>query len=541
MFLATVVSYLVFVLAAQRALAANDWSVPCLQYQCSWDLPTDSGASGTVYIWGSPNVISDITVAAGWHIMSCDPTATIQAIQLVCQNSNLGCDHLFQGSGVNTIVRLPENCGPIPFARVASHQILQEDSGVSGTVVHALTLDVDFGAATVSQFGVVQFSLQGINTNSPLNVRAPARRGYKSVRTLGSPRDRLHRRNFLAHGIHALREAEASNETNSENAKPVDYSGGKTLFNTSIEWPAGVVTPIFSSASVSLDVSANVQVAISIGVVAAGTLIPPNISDLRVGLDGNIDASLRIIADNSRQISSGDITPFQVGIPGLNFPGILELGPEFELVSRIDATFGLTDIEADFELSFDLSGVGLVFPPQVSSQVGTFTPGSNQLTLSAIPGTGASFEATGHLIPQFEIALVVLGGIVSTSVFLNLNASADFAVITSVESCVTASTVLNVEVGAQSSFFDLFDASVGVSLFNRSFPLLQQCLAAPNTSRNMSTVALTNGTQSQAGPSPRAERYIYGGSILPLHAKRSDLDLNCHSAPNATAMKKRTM
>jgi hypothetical protein len=77
----------------------------------------------------------------------------------------------------------------------------------------------------------------------------------------------------------ALREAEASNETNSENAKPVDYSGGKTLFNTSIEWPAGVVTPIFSSASVSLDVSANVQVAISIGVVAAGTLIPPNISE----------------------------------------------------------------------------------------------------------------------------------------------------------------------------------------------------------------------------------------------------------------------
>jgi len=211
------------------------------------------------------------------------------------------------------------------------------------------------------------------------------------------------------------------------------------------------------------------------------------------------------------------------------------------LISRIDATFELTDIEADFDLSFDLSSVGLVFPPQVSSQVGGFTPGSNQLTLSAIPGTGASFEATGHLIPQFDIALVVLGGIVSTSVFLNLDASVDFAVITSVESCVTASTALNIEVGAQSSFFDLFDASVGVSLFNRSFPLLQQCLGAPNPSRNMSTVTLTNGTQSQAGPSPRAERYIYGGSILPLHPKRSDLGLSCPSVPKVTPTKKRTM
>ena len=43
--------YLVLVLAAGwRAMAANDWSVPCTQGKCSWDLPADSGASGTVHI-----------------------------------------------------------------------------------------------------------------------------------------------------------------------------------------------------------------------------------------------------------------------------------------------------------------------------------------------------------------------------------------------------------------------------------------------------------------------------------------------------------
>jgi hypothetical protein len=36
--------------AGQRALAVNDWSVPCTQGKCSWDLPADSGASGTVHI-----------------------------------------------------------------------------------------------------------------------------------------------------------------------------------------------------------------------------------------------------------------------------------------------------------------------------------------------------------------------------------------------------------------------------------------------------------------------------------------------------------
>ncbi len=34
--------------AGQRALAVNDWSVPCTQGKCSWDLPADSGSSGSV-------------------------------------------------------------------------------------------------------------------------------------------------------------------------------------------------------------------------------------------------------------------------------------------------------------------------------------------------------------------------------------------------------------------------------------------------------------------------------------------------------------
>jgi hypothetical protein len=43
--------FLTLVLATgQRALAANDWSVPCIQGKCSWDVPTDSGTSGSVQI-----------------------------------------------------------------------------------------------------------------------------------------------------------------------------------------------------------------------------------------------------------------------------------------------------------------------------------------------------------------------------------------------------------------------------------------------------------------------------------------------------------
>ena len=61
--------------------------------------------------WGSVNAISDITLAAGWRITTtCNSTSPNQVIQLVCEDNNPDCNHLFQGSGaVNTIVRLPEN------------------------------------------------------------------------------------------------------------------------------------------------------------------------------------------------------------------------------------------------------------------------------------------------------------------------------------------------------------------------------------------------------------------------------------------------
>lgn len=43
--------HLALILAAGwQALAVNDWSIPCTQGECSWDLPPDSGASGSIHI-----------------------------------------------------------------------------------------------------------------------------------------------------------------------------------------------------------------------------------------------------------------------------------------------------------------------------------------------------------------------------------------------------------------------------------------------------------------------------------------------------------
>jgi hypothetical protein len=98
------------------------------------------------------------------------------------------------------------------------------------------------------------------------------------------------------------------------------------------------------------------------------------------------------------------------------------------------------------------------------------------ITTNPLADIGSTFEATAHIIPQIDLGLSALG-IASADVFLDLDASADFTVSTTSvanpQPCVTASADINVGVGAQGSFFSLFDDSVSKSLFDKSFPLFQ--------------------------------------------------------------------
>jgi hypothetical protein len=105
-----------------------------------------------------------------------------------------------------------------------------------------------------------------------------------------------------------------------------------------------------------------------------------------------------------------------------------------------------------------------------------------------VTDVGASVNVAGHLIPRIDIGLSTLGGVVSTTVFLNLDASAGLDLSTNadvysgnntaaptgdLQACVDANTGLAVNIGAEASFIDLFNASTGLTLFNKSFPLPQ--------------------------------------------------------------------
>ncbi|KAH9016407.1 hypothetical protein EDB83DRAFT_231325 [Lactarius deliciosus] len=225
--------------------------------------------------WGPATAISDITPATGWRIITrCDPAATEQEVQLECVDGNPDCDHVFQGAGaVDTIVRLPDDCGPMPFARVTRYWTNQPNTPGSPTVAprasdaqfHSLALDTNFTAATPPPNGTVSFTLQGLNVkgsnlNGASTSTTPASAHRRRWLSLRGPHH-IHRRNFFGDMLRKLRHATAFNKTLKHDLQPVDFNGAKNLFKTSAECGANTAIPVSSTASLSLDVDAAVHAA----------------------------------------------------------------------------------------------------------------------------------------------------------------------------------------------------------------------------------------------------------------------------------------
>ncbi|KAI0056899.1 hypothetical protein BV25DRAFT_1864173 [Artomyces pyxidatus] len=476
-------------IAALEVSAANDWNVPCLQGQCSWDLP--GAASGSLQIWGSSGAISDITPAAGWKIIDCDPNAMEQNIRLVCMSGGeAGCGHVFEGNPEGKIVRLPENCGRMPFARVAKSWVPDDQSMPSGMhsrqdtsgQIQALALDTNFSATDPGQNGNVSFAIQGTSIpgdNGDFNITAPGQRR------------RYHSRSMESAKISSLT---SFNKTLTQSLPPVNIDKSATLLNTNINCPADQFNPASFSASANINVEAKVNAVVQLGVVAAGTVVPPKISEIGIfaGLNGDIDSTLNIQANALGSFSSGTITVFQVGIPGLDFPGILSLGPEFVVNADVTANLQL-DVNAAVDLAFNINNAQLLFPPNEGSSGGTFTRSNSQLSISTSPTLDAAANVEGHLIPTLNIGVNALNGAAEATVFLALDASATIALNTTAQAplsastsagasagvtaqgCVDVSTALNVNAGATANFLNLFDQSKTVSLFNQNFDLFQKC------------------------------------------------------------------
>ncbi|KAJ7150475.1 hypothetical protein C8R43DRAFT_494922 [Mycena crocata] len=390
-------------------------------------IPTTNGsASGTMTIWGSQDAITDITSAADWEILGCDPNALSQDIRLVCKSDapDTKCSHLYQNIGAEgKIVRLPENCGSNAFARIAKAWV-PEDQSIPSTVaarlvrrdgtqpeVKALSLDTNFDAVDSSKIGVVNIAIQGANVPGASGTIQipPSRRST-----------RLSQRGFFDFVKNAIKSI-ATNSINVDKTvdlKPFVFDKKINLLDESID--CGSI-----KAKVRADLTGHADVLASVGVAATGTLIPPKITDFGViaGLNGKATATLDLKADVAGKVDSGKINLVKIGIPGLDFPGILTIGPTFQV--DVQATASL-DVNLDMTvgINLDLKNAQLRFPPGDKDDDKAFSIGDTPLTLSASPDVTATGTVAAHLIPSLNLGVSALGNIVKAQIFLNLDTSA---------------------------------------------------------------------------------------------------------------------
>ncbi|KAF8988454.1 hypothetical protein BDQ17DRAFT_1257650 [Cyathus striatus] len=491
--------------------AANDWSQPCLSGVCQYDLPsaTNGGSSGTIKIWGSQNAISDITTAARWEIIGCSPNTTSQTVRIVCKDdetSSKECAHLFSKSGPEgKIVRLPENCGKGAFARVAkawtpadqsipssiSRRIVRRD-GVQPQV-QALTLDTNFSAADTSKFGNVNFVLRGATipgANGDISIPQAQSRAHGAVKqrrfSIGS----------ILNPITSLNDWKQS----ASKALPFDVTKSAQLFNKNISCP-----PLSAGAIVNVNVDAHGTA--NIGVAASGTFIPPKIEDFAITatLSADLGGSINLNANVGGSLDSGKIQIFEIGIPGLDFPDILTIGPSFQVNAELIATL---DVEANLTVgvNYVITDASFEFPPNSGGTTGgSFNLGDTPLQLSLASSVKATASVEAHIIPSINIGINALDGVVNSGIFLDLDTSAKASLTVeagaqanatpsstikpsststlpiliaptasaSVDICFDVTAGLSVNVGATASFFGLFDPSTTLTVFSKQFDLFQ--------------------------------------------------------------------
>ncbi|KAI0032433.1 hypothetical protein K488DRAFT_70636 [Vararia minispora EC-137] len=517
-----IASVLAVLSTSRAALAVNDWSTPCHAGQCAWHMPSsETSSSSVMHIWGAPLAIADITPAAGWSILACSATLASQVVRVACTDPNAECGHLLDAEAVGRIVRLPDECGPAPFATITAMTVSVDQNvprhlyrrGLPSPKVYALTLSSEFG--TYSPHGPV------VNES----VRHPSR-------SIAQHRELQMKRRFVDDGVHSFLAARQSTNSNPINFDkvttfpPLNINQTGNVFNVSVSNCQVAGVPF--NAAVSADATAVASATVSLGISVTGQLLPVPTLDtaaITAGLTGSVNGSLHIVATADGTFSSPDLTLLDVPLPGfVGIPGVLDIGPTFRIVANADLNLGV-GVDTVLGLSYAVDNATLVFPPTAGASSGNFSPANTPLSLSTDTNATGDASITAHVIPQLSVGLNVFGNNVAATVTLALDASATLnlngtagvrtqtgsaAVILPPTGCVDVSAGLDVTAAADATLFSIFQAGDSVSLFSNTFDLFNTCgtadvsgfTAGNNTnstaSFSNSTVSSSNSTASSS-------------------------------------------
>ncbi|KAF7292379.1 hypothetical protein HMN09_01222000 [Mycena chlorophos] len=421
--------------------AANDWSVPCTKGECSYDLAaSNSTAAGSMRIYGSADAITDITTAAGWQILGCDPDALSQDIRLVCTNEDdpaSQCGHLYRNiSAVNKLVRLPETCGGSAFARIANasdsedqtlpdelqKRVMRRDGTIP--TVKALTIDTNWHEVDYSQTGPVNIEITSSGDQaSGVEARAA---GAGTVTTGESASGTIVQPGGSASGSlqkisgQAPVDGKISVLEKAFKLSPFTANKKVNLINQSANCGA-------AGGKLSVDLAANTKAQASITVSAKGTVVPPKLTsfDLVSSVTANIGGTVTMDAGLSGKIDSGTITVLSHPVTGLDFPGVLTVGPVFRVTASIDGNVEVP-VKMNAGINFVVNDAQLAFPASAGGKPSSsaFSVGDMPLTIDAEAGVKASGTVTAHMTPALLVGVNALNGKAVSQIDLSFDTNA---------------------------------------------------------------------------------------------------------------------
>ncbi|KAJ8468453.1 hypothetical protein ONZ45_g17236 [Pleurotus djamor] len=454
------------------AKPANDWSKPCFNGECAYDMPASSGSSGVLQMRGDG--ITDITPAAGWIVLDCDPHTLDQEIRLVCSSTNheeAGCNHLFdKGGAEHKVVRLPESCTSAPFMRIAESKVaenqvlpqhasnkIRKRDGKPPTV-YTLRVDREWGLSDASKVGEVAFSFTGVNSpdvdvnpydqsQPPSQLRRRASDGFFSWvgKAFNSIKDYVVKAaNAVVHtlkgGVTVFLESyvDVNGETlelthfkiNPELVKDIHLdTKGKSmvLFKTDKR----TAPTNCRAASVNLEVlaSGKVDAQMRLGLTANGSVVPPILGSWAVYaiFDGNVDAHVKIDATVIGQLTTDRVKVVEVPASPITIPGVLTLGPFVRLEAQADLDLSL-EVQIDAHLKYKVDKLEFWYPrkltqenPDAKSRAQAIQTQESPFEISAEANIAAQANLTAHLIPSLHLGVSVFSGKASASAYVEVD------------------------------------------------------------------------------------------------------------------------
>ncbi|KAJ8521299.1 hypothetical protein ONZ45_g1962 [Pleurotus djamor] len=412
-------------------------------------MPDSAGVSGILKLVGEPKGISDITPAAGWVILDCDPNVLNQDVRLVCESDHdeSGCGHLFDYHGANNkLVRLPESCGHGPFARVvnmalatdqslpahASNRIRRRDG--SPPQVHILTIDDNLAQVDHSLAGDIKFYFVGVNQPGLDLNQAFVDNIFSDIgnwvsgaaKTVGTAISDA--ASWVGGKVKDLGDM-IKNKTHFEIKPTVETENISLTANVVLSEGAGSlsVTKFCPDNPPKLEavVDSKGWVQVKAGIIVVGSVLPPNIDQFAAfgGINGQVDAKLHFNVHWEGGFKFDKKIVSDIGLPGFSIPGVITIGPSITLKGKVEGHVEL-DVLADAHLAYVFDSLELWYPKAqegLGKHKGIKSQKSN-LKLQAAAHIEAKGILRGTISPEVHFGVSVLNGAGSATIYVGADA-----------------------------------------------------------------------------------------------------------------------